>query len=95
MKAWCQLKPSPELVVDILIAIAWQAQSEDWLRDRGQWIPYPASWLRAGRWLDEPEVHEPEQRVSKAGIRLDCPHQPKCLARWQCGQKQLQERKAG
>ena len=31
-----------------------QCQQLDWLKDGGQFIPYPASWLRAARWEDEP-----------------------------------------
>lgn len=49
-KAWEKLKPSPDLEAQMLAALEWQ---------RGQWddpryIPYPASWLRAERWEDEP-----------------------------------------
>ena len=28
-------------------------KQEDWLRDGGMFIPYPASWLNAERWEDE------------------------------------------
>ena len=37
----------------ILAAIQWQAQSEQWRRDGGQYIPHPATWLNQQRWLDE------------------------------------------
>ena len=27
--------------------------SEDWLKEKGQYIPYPTSWLNQKRWEDE------------------------------------------
>lgn len=52
-KAWAKLKPSAELLETILAAIAAQQAGADWLRDDGEYIPHPASWLNGGRWLDE------------------------------------------
>jgi hypothetical protein len=52
-KAWAKLKPNAELFALILGAIESQKAGADWLRDDGQYIPHPATWLRAGRWLDE------------------------------------------
>ena len=49
-KAWRTHRPPLPLV---LTAIAAQKQSHDWLKDRGQFIPLPATWIRAKRWLDE------------------------------------------
>ena len=54
LKAWQQLGPSAQLVTDILAAVIWQRDQPTWTREGGQFIPYPASWLRQGRWLDEP-----------------------------------------
>jgi len=54
-KAWRKLAPSPELSQRILASIAAQRGSVDWQKDRGQFIPYPASWLNARRWEDEVE----------------------------------------
>ena len=53
-KAWEQLQPTPETVDQMLETLSWQCLQPDWLRDGGQFIPYPASWLRAERWTDEP-----------------------------------------
>lgn len=52
--AWEQIRPTAELVAKMLTALDWQKVSPEWTRDGGQWIPHPASWLRAGRWEDEP-----------------------------------------
>lgn len=53
-KAWIRLNPSPELVALILDALTWQCQSEAWLKDDGQYVPYAATYLRGERWEDEP-----------------------------------------
>lgn len=44
--------------VDVLIsAVERQKCGVEWQRDGGRYIPLPASWLNAGRWMDEvPEV---------------------------------------
>jgi hypothetical protein len=41
---------------DILAAVAAQSKSRQWLKDGGQYIPMPATWLNQKRWLDEVEV---------------------------------------
>lgn len=62
-KAWLKLRPSKELLARIVKAIGEQKKSEQWRRDRGQFIPYPATWLRADRWEDEVEVKIVKQEV--------------------------------
>ena len=52
-KAWKKLNPSPELQQHILETVAVQRTADDWQRDGGQFIPYPASWLNGRRWEDE------------------------------------------
>lgn len=58
LKAWRKLKPSQELQRKILSAIASQKESEGWKKERGQYIPYPATWLNAGGWDDEMQEAE-------------------------------------
>jgi phage replication O-like protein O len=56
-KAWAKLNPSPELIKTILTALEKQKQSEEWKKENGKYIPYPATWLNGRRWEDEiPEV---------------------------------------
>lgn len=53
-KAWAQtskLRPPP---AELLASLESLKRSEDWLKDSGQFIPYPASWLRAKGWEDVP-----------------------------------------
>ncbi len=53
MKAWMKLKPDEELFEKIMTGLSRWAKSTDWLRDDGQFIPYPATWLNGRRWEDE------------------------------------------
>jgi len=44
---------------DILKAVEEQKLSDQWLRDGGQYIPLPSTWLNQGRWDDRPvEVND-------------------------------------
>ncbi len=76
-KAWSKLNPSLELVEAILAAVDVQRRSQEWRKDGGQWVPLPASWLRAGRWMDEVRgVSEPLSLER----RKDCQHEPRCVS---------------
>jgi hypothetical protein len=57
-KAWKarKLERDHETQAAILAALDWQREQPDWRKDGGQFIPLPATWLRAGRWQDEPTV---------------------------------------
>lgn len=60
-KAWDKLRPDEELRSVILQAVQDQSASPDWKKARGQYIPYPATWLNNRRWEDE----QPEQRKAE------------------------------
>ena len=64
-KVWRRIKPSSELQIKILDNIKTYRGSDQWLRDNGQFIPYPSTWLNQGRWDDEP----PPQRSKINGNR--------------------------
>jgi len=53
LKAFSKRKPDAELLSRMLSAIKAQSASEDWLKDGGKFIPYPATWLNDARWEDE------------------------------------------
>ena len=53
--AFKKLKPTQALLDEILKALEWQKQQEDWKKDRGQYVPYPATYLNGRRWEDEPQ----------------------------------------
>lgn len=49
-----KLKPTAELLASMLSALQWQVQTTQWSRERGKYIPNPATWLHQRRWEDEP-----------------------------------------
>jgi hypothetical protein len=53
-KAWQKRRPDADGLEAILAALAWQSRSSDWLKDGGQFIPHPSTWLNQARWHDEP-----------------------------------------
>jgi hypothetical protein len=52
-KAFKAIKPSEQVLEEILQAITRATTSFEWLKDGGQFIPHPATWLRARGWEDE------------------------------------------
>lgn len=59
-EAFYKIAPEERLVERMLGAIAAQKGSREWKKERGQFIPYPATWLSQRRWEDEPCVPEEE-----------------------------------
>lgn len=59
-KVWKSIAPTKELAAKITAALAEQKASEDWQREGGKFIPYPATWLRGGQWEDEVTASLPE-----------------------------------
>lgn len=54
-RAWKKLTPDKDLCRQMAAALKWQKQSQEWLKDGGQFIPYPATWLNGRRWEDLPD----------------------------------------
>jgi hypothetical protein len=52
-EAFQRLSPTPELLNTILKAIHQYNASEDWRKEKGRYIPHPASFLNGRRWEDE------------------------------------------
>lgn len=50
-KSWKKLKPN---IDEVLKSLEWQKETKDWQKQDGQFIPYPASYINAKGWLDEP-----------------------------------------
>jgi len=61
-RAWAKINPATELVERMLSALSWQRTCEQWTKDKGTYIPHPATWLNQERWTDEPPAE-----ASKAG----------------------------
>jgi len=53
-RAWKKIKPDIGLIIK---ALDWQKSSQDWIKDNGKFIPYPASYLNSKGWLDEPLIN--------------------------------------
>ena len=72
VKAFAKRKPTRALLDSMLKAIREQRVSADWLREGGQFIPYPASWLNAGCWEDvvEVETAAPANRAYEDNQRM-------------------------
>lgn len=52
-KAWKKLNPNEQLLATMLARIEQAKTSEQWMKDGGQFIPYPATWLNKKGWEDE------------------------------------------
>lgn len=52
-ESWEKIKPDASLVKKMIEKIELFKQTEQWKKDRGQFIPNPATWLNQGRWEDE------------------------------------------
>ncbi len=52
-KWWDRHKPDERHLNEMLCAIAQQKKSASWLKDAGQFISHPTTWLNGEGWLDE------------------------------------------
>lgn len=68
-RAWRKLSPNEQLVETILQAIERAKTSENWRKDGGQFIPYPATWLNAKGWKDE--NYQPVVTLGSWSVDLD------------------------
>lgn len=55
-RAWKQIKPDQALLETMLGSIGVAKRSLDWQKEGGQYIPHPATWLRAKGWEDGKDV---------------------------------------
>jgi hypothetical protein len=53
MRAWLQTEQLHTPLTEMIATLDAQKKTLDWLRDGGQYIPLPASYLRAGRFMDD------------------------------------------
>ena len=67
--------PSLAILIEVLER---QKASEDWLRDDGQFVPYPATYLRAGSYQDiiEPTIDAALEAHLKAVASGELPSLP-------------------
>lgn len=53
-KSFSKIKPSKDLLEQMLAAVKQQSASDAWIKEGGQYIPNPSTWLNQRRWEDEP-----------------------------------------
>lgn len=68
-KSWDKLRPSQKLFDEIMLAIAEQKESDQWNRERGQFIPNPSTWLNQERWEDK--LERKRNQISRAEQEAD------------------------
>lgn len=71
-KAWQQTARDRPPLADMLRVLAQQRASPEWRKDGGQFVPYPASYLRAHSWADDlgPPAVSDRPPVNLAAIRV-------------------------
>jgi len=61
-RAWNTLQPSQELRLRIMAALGWQVK--EWASSESL-VPYPATYLNAKRWEDQPKFKLTPERISE------------------------------
>lgn len=75
-RAWKRLKVTDALLETILAGLERDKRSPQWVKDSGQFIPYPATWLNNRRWEAEAasqaesagQANPPEQYASSCRV---------------------------
>ena len=70
-RAFSKINPDEQLLATMIATIERAKISEDWVKEKGKYIPYPASWLNARGWEDE-EIVPTLARVSSYVICERC-----------------------
>ncbi len=89
IKAWVRLNPSDDTQAQILKDVAKRKTSEAWVKDNGQYIPHPATYLNQKRWEDLFE--RPETKDSLADRMRSHPGNPNHVANSTATTEQLVE----
>ena len=63
IKAWVRLNPNDETLRRIISAVRNQSTCPDWVKDGGQFIPHPATYLNQRRWEDMIEAIETKESL--------------------------------
>ncbi len=60
LKAFKKRYKELPLINELVEIVKLHKETEDWKKEKGQFIPYPATWLNQGRWEDEIKLPEEE-----------------------------------
>jgi len=58
LQAFKKINPDDQLLNEMLQKLEIQKNSSQWLKDGGEFIPHPSTWLNNRRWEDEVSVPE-------------------------------------
>ena len=64
IKAWARLNPSGDTQAQILKDVSKRKTSEAWVKDNGQYIPHPGTYLNQKRWEDLFELPETKETLA-------------------------------
>ena len=73
-RAWMKICPDEALFKEIMSGLKKAKISHDWVKDGGQFIPYPATWLNAKGWEDEhvpASKDEPRKRTNRRDMPFE------------------------
>ena len=59
-RAWKKLALNAEQITFVMAALERAKSSEEWRKDGGRYIPYPATWLNGRRFEDELQLPAPQ-----------------------------------
>ena len=72
IKAWKKIRPEGMTIVKIMTGLQRWLASDQWNRDGGQYIQYPATWLNKRLWEDNPQpLREQKQAQPKVNPAAD------------------------
>jgi hypothetical protein len=82
-RVWLHRAPADDLTDLIIAKVREHRASAQWLKDGGQFIPHPRTWLHGKRWEDETTP-----ALSRAAMPVytewHCPHVEHCEDRGRC-----------
>lgn len=55
-KSWYKINPDEKLFSAIMDGLKKAKCSQQWVKDGGQFVPHPSTWLNQQRWNDEVEI---------------------------------------
>jgi hypothetical protein len=64
LNAWNKATDKPH-VDDVIKAVTAQKAGKEWMKEGGQYIPHPTTWLNQGRWNDATGPIETQPEVRK------------------------------
>ena len=64
-RAWVKINPDDKLLKEMLDSLERWKRSREWLREGGQYIPHPSTWLNAKGWEDELPVSRDSPTTEK------------------------------